>query len=259
VSNQNVKELIQSIEWQDGKVFPIAEGPYRHRIVVHCSLRGRQKAMFANGERPYFCYLELFSGNGQWIKEGAGIVPVLPDNRLLMVVEQRPAQGRYPDRPMIAKIGGKDVNLRTFGEHSSLEFPGGAIDPDEGLKAGFLRELQEETGVQEQSAVAYSFCRPTYPFGSDIALRGYCHVVFLSGLSYQQHVATDGGLNVLALTPDEVQLNIWMGTIHSVQAALTAWSFYKEADLARGAVLFRERLLTLGYLKIEEIRIAKVK
>lgn len=259
MNSQEAKKLLSVVVWEEGKIFPLLEGPYRYRIIVHCSERGRQRALFANGEHSYFCYVEIIDNNGQWIERGVGIVPVLPDGRFIMVVEQRPAQSRYPDCPMVAEVGGKKLNLNIFGEHSSLEFPGGAVDPNEGLKAGFLRELTEETGVEEQEAFYYNCLRPVYPLGSDLCLRQFIGVVFLSGLSYTKKVETDGGLNVLALTQAEVQRNIWKGVIHSGQAAILEWSFYHDVQRVRSDVGFKNRLLDSGYLMIERIKIAKTK
>ena len=207
-TREQAKESLLEIEWVDGKIVPVVEGPYRYRVMVHCSFLGRQKAMFSNGEHSYFCYVEVMTGSGQWIERGAGIVPVLPDGRLIMVVEQRPPQGRYLDRPMIAKIAGKSWDLNRFGPYTSLEFPGGGIDPGEGLKASFLRELGEETDIENQSALCYRRLHPTYPFGSDIACQQFLNVVFLSGFYFSKHVANDGGLTVIALTALDVQQNI---------------------------------------------------
>ena len=235
----------------------MVEGPYRYRIVAHCSSFGRQKATFANGEYPYFCYIESVDGNGRWIKQGTGLVPVLSDGRLIMVVEQRAPQGRFPGRPTIAQIGGQKVDLNVFGPFSSLEFPGGAIDGQEGLKAGFLRELQEETGVENQSALFYKRRWPVYSLGSDEARQQFLGVVFLSGLSFASQVTTDGGLTILALTPEEVEQNIRNGVIHSAQAALSEWSFYQEVARARRDKNFMDKLRESGYLEIEQIRISK--
>ena len=186
------------------------------------------------------------------------MVPVLPDGRLIMVVEQRPAHGRYANRPMVAEIQGEQVDLREFGVHSSLEFPGGAIEPGEGLKAGFLRELAEETEVEEQTALYYSCLRPVFVFGSDVAFQNFLGVVFLSGLSHEKHVKTDGGLNVFALTRDEVQRNIWNGVISSGQAALLEWSFYQEVEKLRNDPILEKELIQSGYVRIERVKIVKV-
>lgn len=257
MNSQQAKVLLGQMDWLEGRVIPVVEGPYRYRVVVHCSSRGRQKAMFANGERSYFSYIELLDVKGQWIQKGSGMVPVLPDGRLIMVVEQRPAQSRYSDRPTMAKIAGEDVDLGKFGPYSSQEFPGGAVDPEEGLKAGFLRELTEETGIGNQTATCYQRCPPMYQTGSDIALQQFCGVVFLSGLGYQSHVPTDGGLTVFALTEDEVQENIWRGVIHSAQAALTQWAFYKEVTQVLKDSGLEKRLKDLGYLTVETVKISR--
>lgn len=255
-SSQDAKEAMRNIEWMGGKIIPLIEAPYRYRVVVFCSSTGKQRAMFANGEHPYFCYIQIVNQKGEWISRGAGIVPVLPDGRLIMVVEQRPAQGCY-NRPTVAEIGGREVDLKKFGSLSSLEFPGGAIEPGEGLKAGFLRELTEETGVEEQTALCYSRVHPTYAFGSDIAGQNFFRVVYLSGLSYKEKVETDGGLNVLALKSSEVQYNIWNGVIHSGQAAILPWGFYREVMEIRNESWLEERLVNCGYLSVEEIKISK--
>lgn len=253
---QEARSSLREIEWQEGKVVPIAEGPYRYRMVVHCSVHGRERATFANGEYSYFCYVELLAGNGELITGGVAIVPILSDGRLIMVVEQRPAQSRFSNRPTVAQIGGRSIDLSHYGPYSSLEFPGGAIDPGEGLKAAFLRELIEETDVKSQTAVYYKRCQPIYHYGSEIPIQLSIGVVFLSGLSYSKQVKTDGGLAVFALTPDEVQQNIWNGVICSGQAALLPWAFYEEVEEIRESNLESE-LVDSGYLGVEKIKIAK--
>lgn len=224
------KKLLESLEWSEGKIFPIIEAPYRYRIVVHCSSKGRQEAEFANGQHRYFCYLELIDGQGNWIKQGANVVPILPDGRFIMVVEQRPPQGRYANRPMIALIAGKEINLEQFGPYSSLEFPGGAIEKNEELKAGFLRELVEETGLENQTAIFFKRDHPIYGFGSDLAIQLFVGVVKLSGLNYKERVDNDGGLIIFSLAQEEIKENIRRGVICSGQAALAPWSFYKDIE-----------------------------
>ena len=255
MNSEEAVRLLKMIEWEDGKVVPLLEGPYRHRIVVHCSVDGRQEAQFANGNGRYFGYIELVAANGQWIEKGTGVVPILPDGRFIMVVEQRPAQARYIDRPMIARIEGRDIDLNKFGRYSSLEFPGGAVDPNEGLRAGFLRELKEETGVKNQNALFYSRCYPFYAFGSDVSLRQFVGVAFLSGVYYEKHTESDGGLNVLALAEEDVIYNIRRGVIHSAQAALLQWSFYADVKEARSDPSLEQKLKTMGYLSVSKIKI----
>ena len=256
-NNQKAKALLEKIEWEEGKIISVMEGPYRYRIVVLCSILGRKKDLFANGEHPYFCYIELLDSSGQWIQKGVNMVHVLADGRFIMVVEQRPAQSLYQNYPTIAKIAGENINLAHFGSHSSLEFVGGAVNPDEGLKAGFLRELTEETGISNQSAIYYSRRQPIYQTGADIALQQFLGVVFLSGLFYEKYVPTDGGLVVFALTKDEVECNIFSGVIHSGPAAIMPWAFYKEVEQARNDAVFEDKLKAAGYLWIEEIQIIK--
>lgn len=259
MNSQQAKASLQQTEWEDGKIFPVVEGPYRYRVVVHCSFSGRQKALFANGEHAYFCYTELCSGDGSWIRQGNGIVPVLPDSRLIMVVEQRPAQGRHGSRPVVAKISGKDTDLSRFGPFSSLEFPGGAVDPNEGLKMGALRELIQETGIAEQEAELWRCLRPVHLFGSDIAIQHFSNVVFLPKSEHKAHVEDDGGLHVLALTYSDVLTNIRTGVICSGQAALTSWNFYLEVCEMRMNKAMLEDCRAMGYFDIEKVKIAQPK
>lgn len=255
-----VKESFRQEEWYEGRIIHVAVGSYRHRLVIHCSKGGRQKAVFADGqEHNYAGYVELINGKGEWIKQGAGMVPVLPDGRLLMVVEQRPPQSRLPNHSTVARISGEDVDLQRFGLHSSLEFPGGAVEPGQNLKAGFISELTDETGIPNQFVLCYHCLRPVSAFGSDIASEQYFSVVFLSGFKYEPYVADDGGLQVFALTADEVEQNIYSGVIRSGQAAFLQWFFYKQVERARADAVFEKKLRGAGYLAVETIQIAKAK
>ncbi len=264
---REAKDSLREIVWEEGKEVPVAEGPYRYQIVVLCTFVGRQRAEFANGEHQYYCYLKTVSG-GKWIKEGANIVPVLPDGRLLMVVEQRPAQGR--NRPMVVELGDQDVDspmfspanrgrrridLGTIGPYSSLEFPGGGIDPGESLRIGFLRELQQETGIPVQYADCYICNRPVYGFGSDIACKQNLVVAYLSVYSFAPIVETDGGLTVLALTRYELDRCIWTGVICSGQAALLPYGFYAEVARVRRDPDLLGELVEFGYLTVRRLRI----
>ena len=248
-------EALRIVEWVEGKHERLLVGSYRHAVVITCFSRGRQEAEFSNGRHKYFSYVEILTKNNTWIKGGAGMVPVLPDGRFIMVVEQRPPQGRFDNRPRYVELNNSRVDLESIGPFSSLEFPGGAVESGESIKAGFLRELQEESGVEEQFAEVYSRTRPHYAFGSDIACEGFIFVAYLSGLNYQDQVATDGGLNVFALTREEVERNIHNGVIASGQAALLQWFFYKEVEEARLDPRVMKELLDSGYLKIETVKI----
>ena len=128
--------------WEEGKkiLFPVSS--YRHRVVVICYGLGRQTAEFANGKFNYGAYVELTRPDGTWIREGVNVVPVLPDGRIIMVVEQRPAQFAYGNQPSVIQLEGSNtIDLHQFGPYSSLEFPGGGVDADQTLKAAFLAEL----------------------------------------------------------------------------------------------------------------------
>ncbi|NQT49621.1 NUDIX hydrolase [Candidatus Kuenenbacteria bacterium] len=174
-----------------------------------------------------------------------------------MVVEQRPAQSRYKTNKK-ALIQGKTIDLDVFGPHSSLEFPGGAVDPGEGLKAGFLRELQEETGVKEQTALCYQRIAPCNGFGSELALHTHWGVIYLSGLRFEREVDTDGGLSVMALTRGEVQANIWSGVITSGQGGLTCWSFLQEVEQIKEDPELQKYLIDIGYLSVEELQLTNL-
>lgn len=254
----NFRDVLAETMWEEGKIVSLVAGSYRHEVVAVCSQAGRQRAQFANGEFPYFAHTELLGAGGKRIEQGAGIVPVLPDGRLLMVVEQRPPQGRVAERPHFVKRASvPPVDLRKMGLYSSLEFPGGAVDPnDKNLRAGFLRELGQETGVENQTATLYRTLRPIFAFGSDIPVKAYFGVAFLSGVHYQEYVKDDGGLYVLALAEREVWWNIVSGVIVSGQAAILQWNFYKELMEAfhLGSA---GKLVSEGYIVKEEVRLIK--
>lgn len=255
-----VKQLLRQVYWVEGRIIPVACGPYRHQIVVHCTKEGRRTATFADGkDYKYAGYIQFVNDKGEWTQRGASIVPVLPNGDILFIVEQRPAQSRFPGRNKIALIGGKSVDLNDFGLHSSLEPPGGSIEPGQGLKAGFLAELTAETGIADQPALVYSRRKSVCLFGSDLAQEQYQHVVFLTGLVYEPYVADDGGLQVFALSEAEVDYNIHNDVICSGQAALLPWAFYKEVQRARADAVLEQKLKDMGYLAVEEIQITKAK
>lgn len=257
----NFKEALREIQWVEGSHTSFVQGSYRHRTIVVCSAVGRQKALFSNGEYPYFAYEELLDSKGQWISQGTNVVPVLPrtpqmEERFLMVVEQRPMLNRYPSVPFLLKLDDdeKELDLRMFGPHSSLEFPGGATNPEDmTITIGALRELTEETGLQKQTVTIYRRVSPIYPFGSDLALRMFLSVVSLTDGRFAEKVENDGGLRVLALTREEVVCNIENGLIASGQAALLGWAFYKEVLFAQRVPSERERMVESGYMVVEQV------
>ena len=255
-SSFNAKIALTDIVWQEDKVASIVEGPYRHRVVVYCSSMGRQKAEFANGEFPYFAYIENVNKKGEWVSRGNNIVPVLQDGRILMVVEQRPIVALFPGHPTKVEFqNGKTFDLGKFG---SLEFPGGGVEPGEGLTMGGMRELSEEAGIEDQRALVYTRAHPIYAFGSDIAGANYYCVAYLTGVAFPDSVEDEGRvLNVFALSENEVERNIRNGVIASGQAALLSWPFYKEVVTARKYNNFLEELVKTGYLKVEEVQIKR--
>lgn len=245
----DLNETLSSETWGEGKVIPVAQASARHKTVIHCSPSGRQEHMFKNGKNNTAAYVELTRPDGSWISHGAAIVPVLPDGRLLMVVEQRPPQGRY-DQATHFVTDGREVNLTKFGLYSSLEFPGGAVDStDKSFKAGFLRELTEETGVEPTGKV-YMGKHLVHAFGSDIAIAGVFGVMYLSGMKFDKHVDTDGGLAVFALKPEDVRRNWHLGNIRSGQAALLGYLFYREV-----AEMIESDNIDPDFVSVEEVRL----
>ncbi|MBI3630717.1 MAG: NUDIX domain-containing protein [Candidatus Sungbacteria bacterium] len=248
------KVLLQT-EWEEGKVFPIVRVPYRFRVMGVCSGAGRQTAQFANGAFPYFEHMEITRLDGSWASQGNAIVPVLPDDRLLMVVEQRPPQYRFPDQPTHIELDSGRMPLAEFGPYSVVEFPGGGVERGEIFTAGFLRELMEETGIPEQSAMLYWCSRPHHPLVCDLADEKHVGVIYLSEGQFGRHVQTDGGLHVLALEREEIQKNIWNGVIRSVHAAQFPFAFYKEVEDASVQDLLK--MQEAGYVAIRRVMIRR--
>ena len=64
-SGLEIKDALGMETWKEGKIIHVAVGSYRHRVVIHCTREGRQKAVFAgdNGgeEHPFACYVELMN------------------------------------------------------------------------------------------------------------------------------------------------------------------------------------------------------
>jgi 8-oxo-dGTP pyrophosphatase MutT (NUDIX family) len=250
------REFLSSQSWEEGRVICLPPSSYRHRVVVVCYSQGRQTTAFANGIYNFGAHVEMLDGRGQWSPSGSNFVPVLPDGRLIMVVEQRPAQGRFGNQPtkLVTILG--DVDLRSFGPYSSLEFPGGSYEEGEGFKAGILRELVEETGVCEQTATLF-FSRPIDIFGCDAAKQSNLGVLFLGKMKHETFTPSDGGLTVLALSEEDVWENISLGNITSGQAALMPWWFYRDVKSALGNPGVYARMQNAGYFRREEVVIKK--
>jgi 8-oxo-dGTP pyrophosphatase MutT (NUDIX family) len=249
------KSLLQKETWEEGRVIHLSASSYRHRVAVVCFGLGRQTAEFVNGPGNFGAYIELVRADGSWIAEGNNIVPVLRDGRLLMIVEQRPAQYAWKTKPPLALIGGDKIDLGKFGPYSSLEFPGGAVDAGENFQSGFVRELSDETGIEDQTADLL-MRRAMDPSGADCSLQQRLGVIYLKGVGFENFTRGDGGLYVFALTPEEVQENIWRGAITSGQAAIFGWAFYNEVHLALKAGTIK-RLKEIGYITRQEVTIKK--
>ncbi len=240
------REVLQSLEWEEGKEYPVVEGPYRHTIKVLCSSLGRQTATFANGEHRYFGYVVCGAGN-----RGAITVPVLPDGRLLMVVEQRPPQGRAADRSHFVQLHDRNLDLCDFGSYSSLEFPGGEMNPNENVATGALREVLEETGSVEQNVELYRTKTPHWQFGSDATAGDFHAVAFLSNGFHADHVSDDGGLHIFAVTPEDAERNIQNGVIVSGQAGIMPYFFFEKVLAMRaGLGAGWERLIVVEHVNM---------
>ena len=243
-------ELAQ-FHWEEGKKIRFSPNSYRTRTVFLCYKGGRQRAQFANGKFPYVSYIELIRSDGSLIFGGIGVVPILPDGRVLMLVEQRPAQGLL-ESPSLLRIDDQDIDLRQFGQYSSLEFPGGSFENDGTFTAGFLRELVEETGVTP-SGTFYRRLHPTCDMGSDLAHEKHIGVIYLKGMSYESYTEADGGLHVFAITKKNVERNIRTGVIRSSQAALMEWMFFREVE-----EMVASKNLDDQYVSIEEITLGVI-
>ncbi len=224
VASVDQNDLI-NIFWKDGKEIPIMSSVYRYEIRIVCSVHGRQRAEFANGEFPFFETVLLRSPDGV-LSGGADIVPVLPDGRIIMVIERRAPKFRFSCPRMAVLRGGRVLDLRG----GSLEIPGGSIDVGEEGEpiVGLRRELTEETGIPPQDAMLYYQKEPTFAFDADISYWTLLAVVYLTKNEFKDWVDTDGGLKVVALWPDEVERNIDHGVINSGISALMGWRFYRR-------------------------------
>lgn len=246
-------EKLRKVVWEENKHIQLYIISHRHALVIACSKRGKQKLVFANGEFPCSAYIQILNKNLEWNAYGNNIVPVLPDGRIIMIMEQRAILERYKNRLKIVELsGGATFDL---GEIGSLEFPGGAVEPEEKIKVGALRELKEENGLENQEATLYYRIHPIYAFGSDIASANFFSVAHLSRMKFENYTPTDGGLTILALFETEIERNIRNGIIASGQAAMLAWGFYQEVKKARDDPKLLKQWTDEGYISIEKVRI----
>ena len=249
IENPELEDL-KRIMWEEGKHIPVRNVSYRYVLVIGCSKDGGHRAEFANWTFSYFCYMQT-GRVSEWSMEnppiGGHIVPVLPDGRVLMIVEKRPPLSRFRRGSVLHRAGG-DILLDDL---DSPEFPGGGIKPGERVTAGLIRELCEESGATGKCTI-YRITPPTPPFCSDMAVANYYAVAFLQENVLDGYIEHDGGLRVLTLTEDEVEANIDGGVLVSSHAVLTPWYLYQRVKRARSDPGFRERLERNGYLVVEE-------
>jgi len=183
--------------------------PRPHDIVCDvCYAAGRQKTEFANGEKNFGAYMELVREDGSWISQGNNIVPVLPDGRLLMVVEQRPPQGKFSDCPKNIELeNGQIVDFSAFGPYSSLEFPGGAVDSGEILNQVSFESFRKKP-ISGNNRQLCTWGVLLYTLSEQTCL-WKCSLGYLPVKCELWHLCkSDGGLHVLALTPEEIEQNI---------------------------------------------------
>lgn len=247
------EHFLKSIVWEEGLKVELEPHSPRYAVTIICTELGQTVGEFANGPRRYFALTAIVRKNKTRIYDGGCVVPVLPDERLLMVINQRPGVDFFQRFPRVfQRSSGSIVDL---GRYGSLEFPGGSIDQDEkSITIGVLRELKEETGIRGQQALLIRRVPPIYPMGAEVVGRMHFSVVFLVDAAFPNFVDTDGGLRVFALTAPEVEANIRAGNIDSGHAALLGWYFYKEIDEARKAGRIHV-LEQAGYCSAEEVTV----
>lgn len=202
----------------------------RHQQCFLCTERGKSTAEFSNGSFQYGAFQRLIRPDGSPITDSAGVVAVLPDHRLLVVVEERWSLACYPE-DVVSQIW-VDGKLRDMADIApgfkfpSVEFPGGAIDFfDASYASGALREVFEEAGVTAGELFLQK--HGTMTLGSDMALRARHGVLLLESSEFRPYTTNDGGLHVLALTSNDVERNIIEGRMNSGQAAQSHFFWYK--------------------------------
>jgi len=247
------KGELKRIYWEEGLRIQLPPNSYRTAATVICAHVGRQRAEFANGVFPYFALVQIIRPDGSSIMEGNNIIPVLPDGRLLMIVEQRPGISFFSDQPRVVSVGNRQIDLGAYG---SLEFPGGAVDA-ESIICALFRELQEETGIEDQEALLFRRLPPLYPMIANVIGRMYISVAYLSNAKFTDYVESDGGLRVLALHPSDVRTCIRNGVITSGETAVSGWHFYQEVEQARLNRGFLEEMQHDGYVSVETVKIKR--
>lgn len=145
------------------------------------------------------------------------IVPVTPDGLIVMVAQYR------------------------FGiEQTTLEIPGGVMNPGEAPRAAAERELLEETGYTTTNWVSLGWSHPNPAFQNN-----RCHQWCARGVQPTHSQTLDEGEAVTAhlLTPDEVRRAIGDGRVRSalvllaLSHVLTLWNAFQPAVTVRDTLV----------------------
>ncbi len=137
-------------------------------------------------------------------KGAAAVVPVLPDGRLLMVLQYRNALDR-----------------------DTIEIPAGGLNENEDPYVCAMRELKEETGYSVDKmdylisvCTTVAFCNEKIPI----------YVAFIEGKAGEQDLDEDEYVNTKAFTVDELCEKIYTGTINDSKT-IAAVLAYKDKYL----------------------------
>lgn len=157
-------------------------------------------------EKPNGEIGDYFYGENEDSDGGVLVVPVLPDNRLLLILQQRYLQ-----------------------EKQSIEFPRGTISSNEIPKEAASRELLEETGYQIDELIKVGEFQ-----GNNSRLKNVTHV-FLAYVSEGAGQKLDDSeeIEILYRRPDEVgdmvvKNEIWDGQTLAAWAMVHHHFLHKE-------------------------------
>src|SRR3989344_3664628 len=210
---------------ENGRKGKTVVGQPQEALYPQCTRDALKNIVWEDGKEHSF--FEFARSPNDDVLFATNIVPILPDGRFLMVLEQRGPHALYPERSrVVERAGGRDIELGPYG---SLEFPGGAVDPGEGVSSGALRELVEETGIKNQEVELFLKNAPVIAHGAGVALAMKLAVAKLSSPNQEEWVFEDGvKMPIFALTEKEIDWGIGSGSINSGQAVHLGWQFYKS-------------------------------